>query len=51
MVASRGGDHLRSEPSFEFAEDAEEGLRRFGVAESAFPKIVVRQQEVLLNLN
>lgn len=35
-VASRGGDHLRSEPSFEFTGDAAEGLRRFGVAESAF---------------
>ena len=35
-VASRGGDHLRSEPSFEFTEDAEEGIRRFGTAESAF---------------
>lgn len=35
-VASRGGDHLRSEPSFEFTEDAEEGMRRFGFAESAF---------------
>ena len=35
-VASRGGDHLRSEPWFEFSEDAAEGLRRFGAAESAF---------------
>lgn len=35
-VASRGGDHLRSEPSFEFSEDAEEGKRRFGHPESAF---------------
>ena len=35
-VASRGGDHLRSEPSFEFTEDPEEGIRRFGFAESAF---------------
>lgn len=35
-VATRGGDHLRSEPSFEFTEDAEEGIRRFGVPESAF---------------
>lgn len=35
-VSTRGGDHLRSEPSFEFTEDAEEGIRRFGVAESAF---------------
>jgi aldehyde:ferredoxin oxidoreductase len=35
-VASRGGDHLRSEPSFEFTEDGEAGLRRFGCLESAF---------------
>ncbi|MDW7669755.1 MAG: aldehyde ferredoxin oxidoreductase family protein, partial [Bacillota bacterium] len=35
-VASRGGDHLRSEPSFEFTEDPEEGIKRFGAAESAF---------------
>jgi len=35
-VASRGGDHLRSEPSFEFSENAEEGRRRYGVADSAF---------------
>lgn len=35
-VASRGGDHLRSEPSFEFCEDPEEGRRRFGAPESAF---------------
>ncbi|MEW6228127.1 MAG: aldehyde ferredoxin oxidoreductase family protein [Bacillota bacterium] len=35
-VASRGGDHLRSEPSFEFSQDAEAGLRRFGARESAF---------------
>jgi len=35
-VATRGGDHLRSEPSFEFTEDPEEGIRRFGVPESAF---------------
>lgn len=35
-VASRGGDHLRSEPSFEFSEDAAEGVRRFGETESAF---------------
>ncbi|HEY3316142.1 MAG TPA: aldehyde ferredoxin oxidoreductase family protein [Bacillota bacterium] len=35
-VASRGGDHLRSEPSFEFSEDAPAGQRRFGAAESAF---------------
>lgn len=36
-VASRGGDHLRSEPSFEFKEDPEAGRERFGVPESAFP--------------
>ncbi|MHB0885548.1 MAG: aldehyde ferredoxin oxidoreductase family protein [Bacillota bacterium] len=35
-VASRGGDHLRSEPSFEFSEDAVAGQRRFGAAEAAF---------------
>ncbi len=35
-VASRGGDHLRSEPWFEFVEDSELGIERFGVAESAF---------------
>lgn len=35
-VASRGADHLRSEPSFEFTQNAEEGLRRFGAAEAAF---------------
>ncbi|MFW6381619.1 MAG: aldehyde ferredoxin oxidoreductase family protein, partial [Bacillota bacterium] len=35
-TATRGGDHLRSEPSFEFFEDADEGRRRFGVPESAF---------------
>ncbi|MGE5508367.1 MAG: aldehyde ferredoxin oxidoreductase family protein [Chitinophagales bacterium] len=35
-VASRGGDHLRSEPSFEFSEDAEEAVRRFGCREAAF---------------
>jgi len=29
-VASRGGDHLRSEPSFEFTGDEEAALRRFG---------------------
>ena len=34
-VASRGGDHLRSEPSFEFSNDYEEGIRRYGAAESA----------------
>ncbi len=35
-VASRGADHLRSEPWFEFSENAEEGLRRYGLAETAF---------------
>lgn len=35
-VASRGADHLRSEPSFEFTQNGEEGLRRYGAAESAF---------------
>jgi len=35
-VASRGADHLRSEPWFEFSNDPEEGLRRYGVAETAF---------------
>ena len=35
-VASRGGDHLRSEPWFEFTNDAAEGLRRFGTADAAF---------------
>ncbi|MFO7958895.1 MAG: aldehyde ferredoxin oxidoreductase family protein [Candidatus Brocadiia bacterium] len=35
-VATRGGDHLRSEPWFEFMEDPEEGKRRFGHPESAF---------------
>ncbi len=36
-VASRGADHLRSEPWFEFSHDAEEGVRRFGIRETAFP--------------
>jgi aldehyde:ferredoxin oxidoreductase len=35
-VASRGADHLRSEPWFEFSEDPEEGMRRYGVPETAF---------------
>ncbi|MGE5543199.1 MAG: aldehyde ferredoxin oxidoreductase family protein, partial [Bacillota bacterium] len=35
-VSSRGGDHLRSEPSFEFSEDREEAIRRYGVPEAAF---------------
>ena len=34
-VASRGGDHLRSEPWFELTGDREEARRRFGVAEAA----------------
>ncbi len=34
-VASRGADHLRSEPWFEFSGDREEGIRRYGVADSA----------------
>lgn len=35
-VSSRGGDHLRSEPSFEFSENREEAIRRYGVPEAAF---------------
>lgn len=35
-VSSRGADHLRAEPWFEFANDPEEGVRRFGLAETAF---------------
>ena len=35
-VSSRGADHLRAEPWFELSNDAQEGLRRFGVAEAAF---------------
>jgi len=35
-VSSRGADHLRSEPWFEFSNDAEEGIRRYGVADTAF---------------
>jgi aldehyde:ferredoxin oxidoreductase len=34
-VASRGADHLRSEPWFEFSGDGEEGVRRYGMADSA----------------
>ncbi len=37
-VASRGGDHLRSEPSFEFSGDAREAKERYGVPEAAFPR-------------
>ena len=35
-VASRGADHLRSEPWFEFSNDPEEGIRRYGIPETAF---------------
>ncbi|MBU0492884.1 MAG: aldehyde ferredoxin oxidoreductase family protein [Chloroflexi bacterium] len=35
-VASRGADHLRSEPWFEFSNDAAEGIRRYGIPETAF---------------
>ena len=35
-VSSRGADHLRSEPWFEFSGDAQEGIRRYGVPETAF---------------
>ena len=35
-VSSRGADHLRSEPWFEFSNDAAEAVRRFGMAEAAF---------------
>jgi aldehyde:ferredoxin oxidoreductase len=35
-VSSRGADHLRSEPWFEFSNDAEEGVRRYGIPETAF---------------
>jgi aldehyde:ferredoxin oxidoreductase len=35
-VASRGADHLRSEPWFEFSNDPEEGIRRYGIRETAF---------------
>ncbi|MFO8061177.1 MAG: aldehyde ferredoxin oxidoreductase family protein [Bacillota bacterium] len=34
-VASRGGDHCRSEPSFEFNGTEEEALRRYGTADAA----------------
>jgi len=34
-VASRGADHLRSEPWFEFSGDHEEGARRYGIPETA----------------
>ena len=35
-VASRGADHLRSEPWFEFSNDPEEGISRYGIPETAF---------------
>jgi aldehyde:ferredoxin oxidoreductase len=35
-VSSRGADHLRSEPWFEFSENPEEGIRRYGFPETAF---------------
>lgn len=35
-VSSRGADHLRSEPWFEFSNDPAEGVRRFGIPETAF---------------
>jgi len=34
-VASRGADHLRSEPWFELSGDREAGVRRYGIAETA----------------
>jgi len=34
-VSSRGGDHLRSEPSFEFSGDRVEGLRKYGAEGAA----------------
>ncbi|MEE8593721.1 MAG: aldehyde ferredoxin oxidoreductase family protein, partial [Candidatus Bipolaricaulota bacterium] len=34
-VASRGADHLRSEPWFEFSGDRKEGVRRYGIADTA----------------
>jgi len=34
-VASRGADHLRSEPWFELSGDREEGVRRYGIPETA----------------
>jgi aldehyde:ferredoxin oxidoreductase len=35
-VSSRGADHLRSEPWFEFSSDPAEGARRYGIPETAF---------------
>jgi aldehyde:ferredoxin oxidoreductase len=34
-VASRGADHLRSEPWFELSGDRDEGTRRYGIPETA----------------
>ena len=34
-VASRGADHLRAEPWFEFSGDHEEAIRRYGIPEAA----------------
>lgn len=34
-VASRGADHLRSEPWFELSGNRKEGIRRYGIAETA----------------
>ena len=46
-VSSRGADHLRSEPWFEFSEDPEEGIRRYGFAETAF-RLEARGKGVLV---
>jgi aldehyde:ferredoxin oxidoreductase len=35
-VSSRGADHLRSEPWFEFSNDPAEGIRRYGIPETAY---------------
>jgi aldehyde:ferredoxin oxidoreductase len=35
-VSSRGADHLRAEPWFELSNDPQEGIRRYGIAETAF---------------
>ncbi|MHB1651495.1 MAG: aldehyde ferredoxin oxidoreductase family protein [Desulfitobacteriaceae bacterium] len=35
-LASRGGDHLRSEPSFEFSENPKEGIRLYGSPDAAY---------------
>jgi aldehyde:ferredoxin oxidoreductase len=35
-VSSRGADHLRSEPWFEFSNDPQEGIRRYGIPETAY---------------